>query len=166
MADVKWAYPAGAAYTITLNSLGSGAYVTGAEIDNTTNLYLDVLLSGAIKTGATAVAGEVIEIFVSGQYDTGTGSDWGGGLGTNFNPTLGEADETEGTGIVLVNTQRVGTITVGAINALHHFGPWGIARRFGGWLPPAWNVIVKWAGTDPLGTGHSIGYQGMKTEDA
>jgi hypothetical protein len=60
MADLKLSYPAASDLTITLASLGSDTnLLTGREsatIDNSTNLYLDYLISGKITAGTSPTA--------------------------------------------------------------------------------------------------------------
>jgi hypothetical protein len=65
--DVKNAYSASSALTITLASLATSAGgVAGrasSVVDNTTNLYQDYLLSGGISVGTTPTANTVIEVW-------------------------------------------------------------------------------------------------------
>lgn len=153
--------------TITgLNSQASSStvYYVAPKVSNATNKYTEVLVSGAIAASSTVVTGEAAEIHVIGAYDVATASDWGAGIGTSIDPTS-EADETEGTNIVLSNASIVTTVTFddAVTNGVHHWGPVGISGNFNGIIPEEWAIVIKWAGTGALhSSGHVLGYQGMK----
>lgn len=72
-ADVKVAYGSSASYTITLASLAtSSTLLDGRESDyvsNTTNLYLDYLVSGYITSGTTPTANTRVELFSYGSIN-------------------------------------------------------------------------------------------------
>ena len=71
--DIKLVYGSAADVTITLASLApSSTLLVGVEsnaIDNTSNLYLDYLCSGMIKSNATITAGGRIEVWAIGSWD-------------------------------------------------------------------------------------------------
>jgi hypothetical protein len=68
MATTKLQYGTTTTMTLSLASLGtSSSRVAGREstaVDNTTNLFDDVLVSGYITTGTTPTANKVIEVWV------------------------------------------------------------------------------------------------------
>ena len=76
MADQKIAYGSSAALTITLASLVSDInLLAGCEstaIDNTSNLYLDYLLSGKVTTGTSPTTGKSINIYVYALMEDST----------------------------------------------------------------------------------------------
>lgn len=139
MANIKIEYAASSALTITLTSLASSAtLVAGREsdlVDNTTNKYLDYLLSGKITTGTTPTDVREIRVYVAGIYDDTT---WPDVLdGTN-------SDET------ITSTQiRDAALKLAAViptnntsDRTYWFGPISVAALFGGALPKKWDVWV------------------------
>lgn len=79
-ADVKLSYVADADYTITLALLASSAtLLTGREsgsVDNTSDLYLDWLVTGRITTGTTPTVDTSIEVLaIAAEDDTPTWPD-------------------------------------------------------------------------------------------
>ncbi len=142
MADVKNAYPAGAAYTITLNSLGSGSYVTGNEVDNTTNLYLDYLVEFVIADVAEAGNKQVV-IFAISSLD-----------GTNYSDAPSATKPQNNAAIV------------GAIS-LDGTGPYrskamSVAAAFGNVLPPKFELVAyNDAGVALAGSGNSAYLRGV-----
>ena len=66
-ADIKLAYAADAAFTITLASLASSStFVAGREatsVSNTSNKYLDYDISGKITTGTTSTVDKEIRLY-------------------------------------------------------------------------------------------------------
>lgn len=133
MADLKLAYPAASDLTITLASLASDtSLLTGREsasIDNTTNLYLDVLVSGKITTGTTPTTAKSIEVWAVGSWD---GTNWPDVLdGTESAETITSAD------IKASVCRFVAAMATSATsNVAYHFGPVSLAAAFGGVLPP------------------------------
>jgi hypothetical protein len=122
MADIKNAYPAGASYTITLNSLGSGSYVTGNEVDNTTNLYLDYLVEFVIAD-VTEAGNKQVVIFAIDSLD-----------GTNY------SDAPSAT------SPQINAAVVGVIS-LDGTGPYrakamSVAAAFGNVLPPKFKLVA------------------------
>jgi hypothetical protein len=74
-ASAKYASSTGSSFTCTLGSLANNSAREATEISNTTNLYLDVTISGQIKTGAAAANGNCY-ILIAG-YD-GNNYPWAG----------------------------------------------------------------------------------------
>lgn len=155
MSDLKLAYPASSALTITLASLASDVtnVLAGREStawDNSSNKYLDLLIAGNIKLGTTPTIGK-IEVWSYAQLDdapvwpdTITGSD--------SNRTLTNRS------IVQSGFRLVVTIpTVATSNVLYPFGPYSLAALYGGTLPRkggAWVVHTTVAALNA--SGHAI----------
>jgi hypothetical protein len=139
MADLKLSYPAAADLTITLASLGSDTnLLTGREsatIDNSTNLYLDYLISGKITAGTSPTAARSIEVWAVGSWD---GTNWPDVFdGTESAETITSAD-------IKASVCRfvAAMATANTSDRTYHFGPVSIAAAFGGTLPPKFVLFV------------------------
>jgi hypothetical protein len=133
MADLKLSYPAASDLTITLASLGSDTnLLTGREsatIDNSTNLYLDYLISGKITAGTSPTASRSIEVWAVGSWD---GTNWPDVFdGTDSAETITSAD-------IKASVCRfvAAMATANTTDRTYHFGPVSLAAAFGGTLPP------------------------------
>jgi hypothetical protein len=133
MADLKLSYPAASDLTITLASLASDTnLLTGREsatIDNTTNLYLDILVSGKITAGTSPTASRSIEVWAVGSWD---GTNWPDVFdGTESAETITSAD-------IKASVCRfvAAMATANTSDRVYHFGPVSLASAFGGTLPP------------------------------
>lgn len=139
MADLKLSYPAASDLTITLASLGSDTnLLTGREsatIDNSTNLYLDYLISGKITAGTSPTAARSIEVWAVGSWD---GTSWPDVFdGTDSAETITSAD-------IKASVCRfvAAMATANTTDRTYHFGPVSIAAAFGGTLPPKFVLFV------------------------
>ncbi len=139
MADLKLSYPAASDLTITLASLGSDtSLLTGREsatIDNTTNLYLDILVSGKITAGTSPTASRSIEVWAVGSWD---GTSWPDVFdGTDSAETITSAD-------IKASVCRfvAAMATANVSDRTYHFGPVSLASAFGGTLPPKLVLFV------------------------
>jgi len=133
MADLKLAYPAASDLTITLASLASDtSLLTGREsatLDNSSNLYLDYLISGKITTGTSPTASRSIEVWAVGSWD---GTNWPDVFdGTESAETITSADIKAS-----VCKFVAAMATSSTSNVTYHFGPVSLAAAFGGVFPP------------------------------
>ena len=133
MADLKLSYPAASDLTITLASLASDTnLLTGREsaaIDNTANLYLDILVSGKVTAGTSPTAARSIEVWAVGSWD---GTNWPDVFdGTESAETITSAD-------IKASVCRfvAAMATANTSDRAYHFGPVSLASAFGGTLPP------------------------------
>ena len=133
MADLKLSYPAASDLTVTLASLASDTnLLTGREsatIDNSTNLYLDILVSGKITAGTSPTAARSIEVWAVGSWD---GTNWPDVFdGTESAETITSAD-------IKASVCRfvAAMATANVTDRAYHFGPVSLASAFGGTLPP------------------------------
>ena len=140
MADIKTAYGTTANLTFTsLNSLAaSSTHLSGAEstaVDNTSNLYVDYLLSGKIVAGAANTQAGRIDINVVGLMDDSTWPD-----------VFDGTDSTEtvtSDGIKKAICKLAKSITTEAVNdRTYPFGPISIAELFGGRLPRKFLIFI------------------------
>ena len=139
MADIKANYPAASDATITLASLASDTSLLAgresSEVANTSNLYLDYLISGKITTGTTPTVSRVIEVWAIGSWD---GTNWPDVFdGTDSAETITSADIKNSV------CRLVASMVVSATsNVTYPFGPVSLASLFGGVVPPKFAFFV------------------------
>jgi hypothetical protein len=140
MAAQKIAYASSANLTFTsLASLAaSSTWVGGAEsaaVDNTTNLYVDYLLSGAFTAGASNTQVGTILVYVIGMRDDSTWPDV-------FDGT--DSAETVTSANVLANFGKLAASMAAdsSANRIYDFGPVSVASLFGGTMPHKFVVFV------------------------
>lgn len=147
-----------------LDSLASsGTLVAGFEsnvIDNTTNMYIDALLSGRFKANNTAPTAGQIAVYV--------------GAVLNDTPTYPDVfDGTASTETVTSADIRNSILRLAAVittdttsNRIYEFAPVSVASLFGGVLPQKWFVFVTHSMVQALNATASNGgqcwYQGIK----
>lgn len=143
-ADIKSKYPATStvALTLTLASLATDTSLLAGRastaVDNTTNLDLDHLLSGAIRTGTSPTVGTTIEVWAYSYLSIASGAPaYADGItGTDANKS-----------ITSLNVKYAGLRLVQAITVDNTTGrdypipPTSIAQLFGS-LPPFWGIFV------------------------
>lgn len=139
MSDRKLAPVASSNMTITLASLASSSTLLAGrestEVDNSTNKYLDYLLSGQIMTGTTSTVG-LIEVWVWGLIkDTPTRPL--NFTGSDAALTLGSA-EVKAAGLRLAASIANNTTS----NIGYAFPPISIASLFGGLMPNRFGLFV------------------------
>ncbi len=158
MADLKNAYGTnGQVITVTLTSLAASA-TAGREstvIDNTSNLFMDALVSGKVKTqnSGSVSAPSCTYVWCYGTVDNGS----------TYPDTVTGSDAA-----ITMNSPNqlrlLGIINTPAINTQYKGGPWSVAAAFGGVLPAKWGIVVQNnCGTayTSTGTDHVFLYQGV-----
>ena len=135
-------YSANTTITMDLANLGSSAtFVAGREssqIDNTSNKYVDALVSGTVSVGTTPTANTVIGIYVYGA-DTS--------LATTALDVLDGTDSAE----TLTNVGILAGLKIGASIAVpantsdvqYIVLPFSVAALFGGVMPKFWGLFVS-----------------------
>lgn len=163
MTTAAISYPASAALTITLASLGASA-TAGREstaIDNTSNLYIDAILGGFITVGTTPTNNTLIEVWVYGSYDGTTYA--ASATGSDAALTPAQQDKT---------LMKLGTyipVTATTSNVKHNFIIGSVANLFGGVMPQKWGVWVlnnSGAALNSTAGNHEIKYTGVKYTSA
>ena len=139
MADVKANYPSASDVTITLASLASDTnLLTGREstaVDNSSNLYLDYLVSGKITTGTSPTTARSIQVWAVGSWD---GTNWPDVFdGTDSAETITSANHKNSVCRFLAEMATDATS-----DRTYHFGPVSVASAFGGVLPKSFVVFV------------------------
>jgi hypothetical protein len=132
MADVKANYPAASDITITLASLATDTnLLTGREstaLDNSSNLYLDYLVSGKITTGTSPTTARSIQVWAVGSWD---GTTWPDVFdGTDSAETITSANHKAAICRFIAEMATDATS-----DRTYHFGPVSLASAFGGVLP-------------------------------
>jgi hypothetical protein len=143
--DIKLNYVASVAMTVTnLHSLASdsGAYNAGwtsASVANTTNEYLDYMVSGTFTTHASNRADGRIDVYViAALNDTPTWTATASGtIGTEGALSFTDAEERNSLCRLLTS------ITVDSTaSAIYAFPPTGISQLFGGIVPTHFAIFV------------------------
>jgi hypothetical protein len=139
MADLKIKYSNAATITISPASLATSATrVAGREstaVDNTTNLYVDALVSGKITTG-TSPTGGFIDIWVYGSH--------------NETPTYMDVlDGTDSAETFTDENSRNSAMRLAHVIApdttsdqTYWVAPFSVAALFGGRMPHFWGIFI------------------------
>lgn len=161
MADYKLKYASSATLTITLASLATSATrVAGREstaVDNTSNLYIDALLSGKITTGTTPSAGKQIDIWV--YCDDGNDAYPGVLDGTDSDETI-TSERIRNGSMALAKSLEIDATD----DRTYFFRGISVASLFGGIMPRKWGVFVvhdTGANLNSTGGNHEIRYVGI-----
>jgi hypothetical protein len=129
----KVTYGTSTAITCTLASLAGGSARESTALDNTSNLFLDVLVYVACKlqTG-TPGSDKQINVYVYGSED-----------GTNY------TDNATGTDAAITlrspsNLRVIGVLATPDSGALtYKSNPMSVAAAFGGVMPRKWGIVVE-----------------------
>lgn len=162
MASIKFAYAASADLTVTnLNGLAaSSTHVTGwesAEVDNTTNLYLDYLISGKFTAESAGLSAGEIRVWIVPRLDDSTYP--GGFDGTEGTETT-PLDDANGTMAGAVLGKVIQTDTTAS--QVYYCAPFSVASLFGGVCPAKFVVFVTQStGTTLETTGNQVTYKGV-----
>jgi hypothetical protein len=164
MATDSELFGASAPITVSPASLASSTTLAAGRastaVDNSTNLYVDALLSGKIRVGTTPTANTIIAIYVWAQTDdTPTYPDSITGSDAAFSPSSA--------GIIpaylkLAVALAVDSATTGRD---YTFSGISVAQLFGGILPQRWGVWITHntaVNLDATAGNHVIKYQGVK----
>jgi hypothetical protein len=134
-------YSSNTAITMDLSALASsGPFTSGREssqVDNTTNKYVDVLVSGSVSVGTGPTANTSILIYVYGA-DTSLAT-------TNIDQLDGTDSAETLTNAGILNALRLGAAVNVATNAndVQYFVlPFSVAALFGGVVPKFWGLYV------------------------
>lgn len=155
MADVKQKFgTANQTLTITIASLANNSARESTEVDNTTNLFLDALVSIKVRSAAasTSATGAVL-VYAYGSVDGGT-VHTENATGVDAAITLTSP----------TNLRLIGVINVVANSTTYYGGPFSVASAFGGTLPAYWGIVLEnrsGATLDGTGGNHSATYQGV-----
>lgn len=141
MPTITVSYSSNTTITISPASLGtSSTFVAGresTEVDNTTNKYVDALVSGKVTVGTTPTASTQIAVYVWGAHTS---------LATTALDTLDGTDSAETlTNTGILNALRLGaTVQVPATTSDigYIILPFSVAALFGGVMPKFWGLFL------------------------
>lgn len=136
---LKPSYGSTQTMTISLASLASDTtLLAGREstaIDNTSELSIDALLGGLIKTAGSLTADRVIEIWVYASWDNATDYT-GAATGSDANLTFASLGTKNMARLAEVISMTDTTART------YKFGPISVAQLFGGSMPDHWGIFV------------------------
>jgi hypothetical protein len=142
MATQNIAYSANTTITIDLDGLPThSTFINGwesAEIDNTSNKYVDALVQGKVKVGTTPTANTAINVYVWGADTSLTTTPIDGLGGTD------SAANLTNTGVLYSALVRAATIGVyvNTSDVTYNVAPFSVASLFGGIMPKFWGLYV------------------------
>jgi hypothetical protein len=140
MAAYNLQYGTTTAITVSgLATLANGSSATSATVDNTTNLFIDVLLELTFTTGTVSATGTV-ELWAKGSIDN-----------TDFDDD--------------VNDRLIAAVALTGTTAQTRKRVAGLAAAFGGTLPPYWQIRVRNA-TGAALTAGALSYRGATLQSA
>lgn len=154
--DLKSKYGAASgALTITLASLASSA-TAGREstvVDNSTDLFRDVLVTVKVKVDSGSIANDkAVIVYAYGTVDGGSPYT-GGATGSDAAYTMDDPTVLVAIGVIPAPTQ-----------SKTYIGTFRVAHAFGGVLPQKWGLMIRnYCGIALTGTAgdHGVTYQGI-----
>ncbi len=138
MAETKIFYDTKASLNVDLwdSALTSQTSATSALFDNTSTLYVDVQIGGFVDfTGTSAVAGDSVDLYIAGNYDTATATDMTGGIDALFDASTIEVADT---GFIRANLPLIHSIQLHGTPTTvigYNWGPFYVSQFFGGHMP-------------------------------
>ena len=141
------------AITITLNSLSASATAgrQATVIDNSTNLYVDALVTAIISTG-TVSSPVSVNVYVSGSED-----------GTNYDQDSAVMGASDAAYTIDSPTNlRLAAVINTSTSSKVYNKVFSVAQLFGGVMPRKWTVVVvNNSGGALAGSGNSMSYSGI-----
>ena len=162
MATTKITYAASSDRTVTnLHGLAASAtHVTGWEsdaVDNTSNLYLDYLVSAKFTVESAGVTAGDIRMWIVAMLDDST---WPGGFDGTESAETTPLDDVNGT----ASGARLGAVAIVDTTAsqVYYVSPFSVASLFGGICPAKFVIFVtNNTGTTLETSGNQVTIKGM-----
>lgn len=156
--DIKTAQQSIQSLTVTnLHSLGSSTTAgwQSAEINNTSNLYLDSLVQAVFDFANTAPANsKCCYIFAASGLETGK-------LSNPFSGSEGTLTYTDVT-TTPQNARLIGTVPYNTADEIAEGSPMSVAAGNGGVHPPYWAVgVINHSGAALHSSGNTVKYMGI-----
>lgn len=168
MATVTTNYAASATITIAPENVASSStWTAGVEsgvIDNSTNKYVDALVSGVWTAGTTPTANTTVCVYVYAQQDDSpTYQDVFDGTSS--------AETVTSAGVLAGVVRLLGTLSVDSntSNRAYYLAPTSVAQCFGGVLPQRWGLFIAHntgVNSNSTAGNHVWKYQGVKYDVA
>ncbi len=160
MADIKQKFGSGnQSITCTLASLANNSAREATVIDNSSNLFLDILIQLKIKSGSSGVSSSgYVNIYAYASADGGT--------------TYSDNCTGSDAGVTLVsppNLRLVGALNIVANATTYKSVPMSLAAAFGGVLPERVGIVIEnktGAALDSTENNHAKFYQGVYAQAA
>lgn len=165
MSSNKIAYAASSNLTVTnLHSVASSSTLTGGwesgAVDNTTNLYLDYLVSGKITVGSSPTDLKEIRVYAVAMLDDSTWPDVFDG--TESTETVTDEEIRDGCCKLLAVMSTDSTT-----NDAYFFGPVSVAQAFGGVCPAKFAIFITHnTGVNLHASANQVTVKGVYTTNA
>ena len=148
--------------TITLDSLADAGARESTFVDNTTNKFVEVLISGVLEAVAAVGAESYARIFAYGRIGSGLFS----GSATGADAAYGTAAGQPG----IKNLKYLGTAFVDQpTTESFEWGPFSLQKAFGA-IPDNWGIVLEWNDSGSTVALHTSGnvatFQGIKYDAA
>lgn len=167
MATVTTTYSSNTTITTSLHTtpLGSSAtFISGhesAEVDNTSNQYIDAIVQGKVTVGTSPTANTFINVYVWGA-DTSLGT-------TALDSLDGTASDESITNSGVLNSAFRLAASVGVYattsNVTYPIAPFSVAALFGGVMPKYWGLYIAHntgVALNSTSSNHAFSYVGIK----
>ena len=153
MAVLNQQYGTSTGITITLNSLAASSTAgrQATVIDNTSNKFIDALVTAIISTG-TVSSPVSVNIYVSGSEN-----------GTNYDQDSAVIGASDAAYTIDSQTNlRLAAVINASTSSKVYNKTFSIAQLFGGVMPLKWTVVVvNNTGGALAGSGNSMSYTGI-----
>jgi hypothetical protein len=165
--DIRLQYAASANQTVTaLDGVASSStHVSGwesAEIDNTTNLYLDYFVSGKFTAESSGLAAGEIRVWIVARIDDST---YPGGFDGTASTEATPLDDANGTMAGAVLGAVIATDTTAS--QVYYLKPFSVAALFGGFVPAKFVIFVTQStGTTLETSGNQVTIKGISASCA
>jgi hypothetical protein len=155
----KISYGGNTSITITVGALANNAARQSAAVDNTSNLYLDALLTVSINAPTSGLSTPfLVNIYLAGSFD---GTTWPGeGSGNPDGVTGIDSAITLDSPTDLI---LVGQIAMPTASKTYVTEPISVASAFAGLMPIKWSIIIQNTSGGTLQTGSVAHYNGIYT---
>lgn len=138
--------------TITITGLTSTSYRQSTAVDNSSNLFLDVLVTVKATSAGSGVSGAgTVQIFAYGSTDA-----------SSFDGSCTGTDGAYVPPCTPVNLAYLGTLNLTQNNATDQ-RTFSLAQAFGGTVPTKWGIVAYNNTLQALGAA-SAWYQGVQSQ--
>ena len=124
------AYGTATSFTITLASLVSAAARQSTEIDNTSNLYTDVMIEVKVKTAAATTASAHVNVYAFANVNDLRS----GGAGASDAAITLQSPP---------NVTLLGAISTPTASSTYTSKGFQLGAAFGGAIPAKWGIVVE-----------------------